>query len=144
MSLVVGTNSWVTVEYANTYFSTRLNAYTFWTTGTSKEAALVTAYEFLMGCGQYSIAADSTDPAVKKAQCEMALFLLQHGADMDSRKGIQAQGVTQAGIVGESYDLAMAGTVPLPPIVKQLLKDSMIEGSGFGATDITRDDTEAV
>lgn len=141
MSIVVGTNSWVTLEYANTYFSTRLNAYVYWNTAAAKEAALVTAFEFLMGCGLYSIAADSTDVAVKKAQCEMALFLLQHGADMDARKGIQAQGVSQAGIVGESYDLSRAGEFPLPPIVKQLLKDSISEGVGFGSAEATRDDT---
>lgn len=146
-SIVVGTNSWTTLAYAETYFTTRLNADLFWSATVSdakKEAALITAYDFINGCGDYSIAPDCSDVAVKKAQCEMAFFLLQHGADMDARKGIQAQGVERADIVGETYDLAMAGSVPLPPIVKRLLKDSVVEGAGFGATDITRDDTEDV
>lgn len=146
-SIVVGTNSWATLAYAETYFTTRLNADVFWNstvTDAKKEAALITAYEFLMGCGEYSIASDSSDVAVKKAQCEMALFLLQHLADMDARKGIQAQGVSQAGIVQETYDMSKVGEMPLPPIVKRLLKDSAVEGVGFGGVDVTRDDVEDV
>lgn len=146
-AIVVGTNSWATLAYAETYFTTRLNADVYWNatvTDAKKEAALITAYEFLMGSGNYSIASDSTDSAVKKAQCEMALFLLQHLADMDARKGIQAQGVEQAGIVQETYDMSKVGELPVPPIVRHLLKDSVAEGAGLGGVDISRDDAEAV
>lgn len=146
-SITVGTNSWISVTDATTYYATRLNADKYWPaslTDAQKDAALITAFRMLMDCGLFSLSASDTSDAVKRAQMEMALFLLQHGEDIDARKGLQAQGVTQAGIVSETYDLDKAGVFPIPPIVRQLLKDSVIEGAGFGACDVTRDDTEDV
>lgn len=146
MSLVVvGTNSWATVAEADTYFETRLFANKFWSSFTDisdKEAALVTAFNQLMTCGIFNLAASDTSANVKKAQFEMALFLLQHLADMDARKGLQAQGVVSAGMVGETYDLSRTGQ-PIPANVMAILKDSRTDLGIYGA-DVTRDDLEDV
>jgi hypothetical protein len=141
MALIVGINSWVSVEDANLYFADRLGASTHWNTTASKSAALVTAFKQLMGCGLFSLAATDTAQAIKDAQCEMALFLLIHQEDMDSRAGLQAQGVAKAGIVQEEYDLAAAGKPMIPANVKALLKDYETEDSaGLYISNATRDD----
>jgi hypothetical protein len=57
--------------------------------------------------------------ALKRAQCELAYYLLKHLAAEDHRLGIQAQSVTQAGIVQETYD----GTkLPIPATVAAILE----------------------
>ena len=58
---------------------------------------------------------------MKDAQCEMALFLLQHQPDLDLRMGLRAQGVLVAGVVKEKYKDKDNMAYPLPPIVERLL-----------------------
>lgn len=145
MNLTVGTNSWATVEQANTYFKTRLFAGKIWNESLSepdKEAALVTAYNQLTTAGLFNLAPDDTSENTKKAQFEMAFYLLQHLSDSDSRKGLQAQGVQSAGIVQESYDMSFASEMPIPANVKSILKDSLIGSADFGSAEISRDDLE--
>jgi hypothetical protein len=119
-AIVVGTNSWVTEAEANTYFSDRLGASGYWVNGASDNIpALITAYKWLQ-CGKYSLPATATQP-IKDAQCEMALFLLQHQPDLDLRMGLRVQGVIQAGVVKESYSRGGSIEFPIPPVVAQLL-----------------------
>ena len=141
MSLTLGTNTWITLANAELYMATRLGASTFWHTAIAKEAALVTAYNMLVNCGLFEIPSE-VSANMEQAQCEMALFLLQHGADMDARMGLQAQGVSQAGIVQETYGKEVEG-IPLPPIVKQLLKEYLID-SDIQIIAIERDENEEV
>jgi len=145
MNLTVGTNSWISVADADTYFKTRLFANRLWNdqlTQPDKEAALITAFNQIFGCGQFDLSLDDESSTIRQAQCEMALFLLQHLADSDSRMGLQAQGVTQAGIVQETYDTNKAGVMPIPANVMALLKDSRTGDVGFASGDISRDDEE--
>ena len=129
---------WVTLEEAETYMASRLGAEKYWHTGVSKTAALTTAYNYLMNAGIFEFPTEiSTN--MQNAQCEMALFLLQHQEDMDARLGLQAQGVTQAGVVQESYDKDMVNGLPLPPIVKRYLSVYETETS-FGVEQVNRDD----
>jgi len=122
ITLTSGTNTWATIAEAEIYFRTRLGASTFWNNSADKPAALVTAYKYLINCGLFYFP-DTATEVMKDAQCEMALFLLQHMADMDARKGLQAQGVTQAGIVQESYDKDKAGEMAIPAIVSNMLEE---------------------
>lgn len=144
-ALTVGTNSWVTGPEAEEYFAGRLGASTFWnsTAEANKIPALITAYKMLRACPDYTIDADEDAQEVKDAQCEMALFLLQHQADMDARQGLQAQGVQRADIVGETYDLDRAGQLAVPPVVAQLL-DGYSTLSPMGAVTLERDEDEDV
>jgi hypothetical protein len=109
--------------------------------------ALNTAYNRLYYCKDYSLPTYAQASAVqriilKKAQAEMAYYLAQHLADEDRRKGLQAQGVTDAGIVKESYDLNYLDKLPIPPFVDELLADFKTAKS-FALIDIDRDEDES-
>ena len=96
-------NPWLTLEEAETYFDTRFGASRFWVTGIDKEAALITAQMDIETSGAYSFETGmEITAAIKNAVCEQALFLVQN-PDMDERRGLIAQGVTQSNIVGEYY-----------------------------------------
>jgi len=82
---------------------------------------------------------------LSKANAEMAYYMCQHLADEDRRKGLQAQGVTTAGIVKEVYDKSKLNEVPIPPFVVAILEEAGFESStGFGMVDIDRDEDESV
>ena len=139
MSLI----GWISLEDANTYMSTRVGAYKYWYTGVDKTAALTTAYNQLNACGWFDFPTDiSTN--MKNAQCEQALFLLIHQEDMDVRLGLQAQGVSAAGIVQETYGKEIEG-IPISPHAKQMLEDyEDADKSAFQVKEISRDDDEDV
>jgi len=121
-SITVGTNSWVTVATANTYFEGRIHGDDYWTDSASDNIpALITAYNWL-NAGGYSFPATPVQ-VMKDAQCEMAFFLLQHQPDLDLRMGLQVQGVIAAGVVKERYKDDNTVELPIPPIVQQLLED---------------------
>ena len=144
MSLTPGVNTWISLADANIYFATRVGAHKYWYTGILKEAALVTAYNQLVSCGLFDFPV-SISINMKNAQCEMALFLLIHQEDMDSRMGLQAQGVTQAGIVQETYDSSKVDGLPIPPMVKSFLKEYISDdNSSMQITEAQRDDDEEV
>jgi len=120
-NVAVGTNSWVTELAANDFMESRMGAGDYWGDGGGDNAAaLITAYQWL-NAGKYSLPTTATQ-AMKDAQCEMALFLLQHQPDLDLRMGLQAQGVITAGVVKERYKDDNTVEMPIPPIVQQLLQ----------------------
>jgi hypothetical protein len=125
----------VTVEQANTYFSTRLGAAAFWTTGAAKAAALATAESML--AGRYSLAANP-DAVQVRGVCEQALFLLQN-PDWEKRASLRAQGVTSAGVVKEGYDAA-ADVLPIAPMAAACLSDRAT--GSLGIAPLTRDEIE--
>ena len=121
-TIIVGTNSWVTEAEANTYLEARVKSGDYWTDGAIDNIpALITAYKWLKA-GKFTIPATITQP-IKDAQCEMALFLLQHQPDLDLRMGLQVQGVIVAGVVKEQYRQDNYIEMPIPPIVQQLLAE---------------------
>lgn len=140
--IVVGTNSWLTESDANDYMDDRVLSGEYWTDGASdNRPALITAYNLLKNGGKYDIGAITTDQKVKDAQCEYALFLLQHEPDLDLRMGIQSQGVVVAGIVKERYDRNGMTGIPIPPIVISLLEDYRTD-KRFFIFDIERDEEQ--
>jgi hypothetical protein len=145
-TLVVGTNSWASLQEAEDYFITRFGIGTSWSglLEANKVAVLISSYNALIGSGLYDFPAEVVNftSGMKKAQCEMALFLIIHQADMDVRMGLQAQGVNQAGIVQETYGKEVDG-IPIPPIVRQLLK-SYITDSDIHVIGIERNEDEDV
>jgi len=127
-TIVVGTNSWILLADAEIYMLGRLGASKFWNTTVDKIAALITAYTQLANCGRWEIPAEISED-MEIAQCEMALYLLQHLEDSDTRAGLQAQGVTAAGIVQETYDPDAKDELAIPAIVKRLFKAYETESS---------------
>jgi hypothetical protein len=123
-------NSYVTLEEANTYLAGRLHADT-WTSASDsdKEKALLTACRHVEQLRYWDGNRPAfTDPrqrltfprvqdidadgafiipqSVKEAQCEEALALLARGAEQESRRALQASGVRSFAVDGlsESYE----------------------------------------
>jgi hypothetical protein len=138
----MATYGWVTIAEADTYFSTRLGSGILWDSGTEKESALTTAYNQLQNSGTFTLPTTATT-AMKYAQYEQALFLLQHNDDIMRRKGLQAQGVTQAGIVQESYTAEAGKEMAICPMALQLLSAYKTKSHCYKIT-LTRDDEEDV
>ena len=125
ITISVGTNSWVTEAAANTYMDGRISANEYWIEAEDDNIrALITAFKWLTATPAYSFPT-TVSQDMKDAQCEYALFLLQHQPDLDLRMGLQAQGVKVAGVVKESYR-EMQG-IAIPPIVHELLRDYTTE-----------------
>jgi len=128
MAIIVGTNSWVTLAEANSYFAERYAVNVSWDAldDPSKEAALITAYKQLTQSNLYSFPTTSTQ-IMKDMQCEQAIFLVIQGDALDRRIGLQAQGVLEAGIVKEKYDKNMRGKISIAPIVQEVFKNNDYE-----------------
>lgn len=120
-TITPGTNSWITEAEANTFMAGRLKASDNWTDGAANnKPAIITAYFWLTDCPRFSFPAYAdVTAAMKRLQCEMALFLLQHQPDIDLRMGLQSQNVIEAGIVKEKYTMMVSG-IPVPPAVADL------------------------
>lgn len=135
---------------ANKYFLEQRLISTAWDALTAvsgskdeKTAVLNMAYNRIRFCKDFSIPASPSTTQLEKlqhAQLECAYYLAVHLRDEDVRMGIQAQGVTSAGIVNESYvDL---NTLPLPPIVYQLLDEFSTSGDELYISMIDRDEDD--
>jgi hypothetical protein len=133
---------WILLVDAETYMATRVGATKYWHSGAEKIAALMTAYNQLVACGLFDFPVD-VSVNMKNAQCEMALFLLIHQEDMDTRMGLQAQGVTQAGIIQETYNPDNVDAIPIPPIVKTML-ESYKTDTDIHVIGIERDEDEEI
>lgn len=133
---------------ADTYFDTRLESQSWNALDDDKKtAALTTGYKRIYYNSDFSIPTSPTTAQLAKlkdAQCEMAYFLVVHLADEDRRKGLQAQGVVDAGIVKEAYDKDSLNTLPIPPIVFEILADFYKYSEVFGMADLDRDEDESV
>ncbi len=145
-----GEIGYLTLVQADTYFSTRLSA-DAWTDSVSgsptKTAALTTAYNRLYFSGLFDLplflnATADQLVVLQKAQCEMALYMLIHLADEDRRKGLQAQGVIQAGIVKETYNPGDLNYLPIPPFVAGLLAEFSTAASEMYISAVDRDEDE--
>lgn len=145
-----GEIGYITITQADTYFSTRLfsDAWTDSVSGNpTKTAALQTAYDRLFYSNLFDLPDFATATAaelviLQKAQCEMALYMLIHLADEDRRKGLQAQGVIQAGIVKETYSEKDLMKLPIPPMVVAILEDFSTAGDEMYISAVDRDEDE--
>ncbi len=134
------THGWVTEAEADTYLSTRYGASDFWASGVDKHAALQTAYNMLIASKLFTFPAVATQ-AMKDAQVEQALFVVEQDGAIDARMGIRVQGVRIAGVVKETYE--GEPTIPIAPMAMGLIKDLQTEFDSFvGIIPLTRDRTE--
>lgn len=103
--------AYVTIEQANAYFATRLDA-NAWEEADdlTRQAALVTATRRIdmQRLRKTWTGPDDAPQAVKDACCEEALALLSRTDEDKQRRAAQAQGVTSVriGDVSETYDLS--------------------------------------
>lgn len=134
MSLVVGQNSWSTVEEADTYLANRIGTSDWFdlsdtaTPGVnSKEVMLTSAFYWLSGSPQVSLSASLTDANVKNAQIESAIYLQEHYTEMDNRRAAISQGVTDFRLSKrqESFDI---NSIVLPQHILGLINDYSTAG----------------
>jgi len=116
--------------------------------GGLKEKALLMAYNRLYNDPRWELPTYAEASAadlvrLRVANCEMAYYLACHLADEDRRKGIQAQGVIEAGVVKEKYSEGWLEKSAVPPFVINTLAPWLI-GKTFGAIDLDRDEDESV
>src|SRR5574343_414232 len=87
---------------------------------------------------------------LKPAQAEMAYYLAEHLSDEDTRKGLHAQGVVGASVLGEAYvrfqsDSMKLTDTPIPPVVRDLLVDWSVDTDvPFHVVEIGRDEDYGV
>jgi len=116
----------------------------------TKTKAITNAYNRIYYDPRYSVPtyADATAAQLvilKKVNGEMAYYLALHLADEDRRKGLEAQGVVEAGIVKEVYSKDDLMSLPIPPFVEALLEaEGFTTEKVFGMVDIDRDEDESV
>ena len=142
---------WSTLVQAESYFANERYPVTSWSEladNDTKNRELNGAYNRLYYSKDFSLPEAGSETAAQlvkliKAQSEMAYYLALHWGDEDRRAGLQAQAVTEAGIVKEVYDKDRAGKVPIPPIVEELLED-FSNLKAFGMANIERDEDESV
>lgn len=145
---------WFTnIADAEAYFTTDRLITTAWDTladDATKTKAVINAYNRIYYDPTYAVPtyADATAAQLiilKKVNGEMAYYLVQHMEDEDRRKGLQAQAVTDAGIVKEKYDKDKLDELPIPPFVDAMLEEEGFgTGKAFGMVDVDRDEDESV
>lgn len=107
MAIVVGTNSWLTLAEAESYFSTRINS-TAWSglpDNATKEKYLISAFNWIYYDPAFTAPSTADDDAVKYGQCEGALFLITYGDEYYKRDALIASGVTSFDYSKWSEDL---------------------------------------
>ena len=139
MALTVGTNSWVTVAEADTYFLNRYGA-SGWAgfSIANKEILLISAYNWIQQQAIFSISASSTSAKVKQAQYEAAWFLYNYMSSMEERRALYAQGVRSFHISKFSESLQAP---EFPVFIATILEDSLTSAGGTFPT-VSRDMAE--
>lgn len=130
--MAVSELGWSTLAQADAYFANERYETALWDavalTDDLKNKTLNMAYNRLYHHPDYTLPAAGAETAAQLIkliiiQCEMAYYFLVHLAAEDQRKGLQAQAVTDAGVVQEKYDKDSLDEVPIPASVKELLDE---------------------
>ena len=136
---------WVTdVAQADAFFEKRLSSNAWLSAIKSDQtASLWSAYYRLIDCKDYTLSpATPTSEELRRAQYEMAYYMLKHLSAEDHRLGLQAQGVIEAGVIKEVYKKDME--VAIPAIVDDILDKLGVKKYlvGFKRAAIGRDDSK--
>jgi hypothetical protein len=129
MALTPGTDTWATTTEADAYLLKRVGTADWFlldeapaTPGAdSKETYLTTAYYTLLGHPEVTISPSNTSDAVKNAQIEFALYLVQNYSSHTERDAAQAQGLSEFEFSERKEKFTGSGGVSLPSTVRGLL-----------------------
>lgn len=140
MAIDVGTNSWVTLAEAETYFSDHIGS-TPWDalTDSNKSKYLITAYRWIYYDSAFPVPASSSETAVKNAQCEAALFLINYYTGHNKREALIAGGVKEFEYGKRREDLT---SVKKPQTVIDMLSSVGYYASGVALFEVTNDETD--
>jgi len=97
MALTIGTNSWISLSDAETFFSEHIGAapWDALADDATKEKYLISAYRWVATDPMFDVPAASDSQNVKYGQCEAALFLINHYEEYQKRDAMQAAGITK-------------------------------------------------
>ena len=138
---------------AKAYFTTERLVTTAWdalSTDALKTKAVINAYNRIYYDPRYAVPTYAAATAaqlviLKIVNGEMSYYLAQHLEDEDRRMGLEAQHVTDAGIVKEKYDKDKLNDLPVPPFIDALLEaEGFTTEKAFGMVDIDRKEDESV
>lgn len=135
---------------AEAYFTIDRLVTTAWddlSTDALKTKAVIQGYNRIFYDPQYNVPTFAAATAaqlviLKKVNGEMAYYLAVHLSAEDHRKGLQAQAVTDAGVVKEKYNKDLLDELPVPPMVKALLDEFDLKGETMVMIPIDRDENE--
>ena len=133
LSIIPGTNSWVTLAEADAYFEAKYNASDIWAafTDTVKKQLLISAYNWINQQSIFSISPSSTAEAVKIAQCEAAWYLYSFGTEDEKRRALIGQGVTSFDLSNWSETLSK---YQFPSFLSDMLDDFFVGKGGYKVT----------
>jgi hypothetical protein len=140
MSIVVGTNSWITLADADTYFTTHIGSDPWDAlSDANKEYYLVTAYNWIYYDSAFSVPAASTETAVKYGQCEAALYLISYYTDMKKHEAMIASGITSFEYGKRQEDLTQ---IKKPQIVINMFSSVALYNGGVSIFEVTNSETD--
>ncbi len=129
MAFVVGVDSWVTVAEADTYLTYRMGSDEWFDLiaeavpgAVSKETVLGSACKELINCPSITLSISTTNDAVKNAQIEMALFLVEHYDEFNDRRAAIATGLDSFYLGRRREDLRTF-FVGVPEYILSMLSD---------------------
>jgi hypothetical protein len=137
MSLIVGQNSWCTINEADIYLTDKQSSYEWFNLEDTddpgkmcKTSLLVSAFRKLKNSAEFNLSSSLTDDNVKSAQIEMAWFLYKHGKEIEERQGAIASGLISFGMSKrrETLDKNCKG---IPGYIADFLLDYAV---GFNTT----------
>ena len=131
VTIVVGTNSWITLAEANAYIE-EIPGSSDWTalTNTVKSQYIITSYRKIYFAFNIGAVTDK----LKYAQAKFAYWLSQYMTEWEKRQALYASGVRSFSLPGWSETLEAAD---IPEDIKNILSDSLKKGAYFG--NVTRD-----
>ncbi len=140
MSITVGTDSWVTLAEADTFFASHIGS-SPWDvlSGNDKEKYLKTAYRWLYYDSAFSAPAASSETAVKYGQSEAALFLINYYTEYDKHDAMQAQGIKSFEYSKRREDLT---EIKKPSSVINYFSSVAFYTGGVALFELTNDDTD--
>jgi len=134
-TVIVGTNSWVTIVEADLYLDAKYGAGAWASlSDVDKAALLISACRWIRNQSIFSIALSSTSQIVKDAQCEAAWYLYKYGEAHWKRTALYASGVRDFQVSKWSETLEEP---TFPGNIAAMLSDS-ITGAGNEFPTVTR------
>jgi hypothetical protein len=140
MSIVVGTDSWISLADADTFFNSHIGS-SAWEalSDADKEKYLKTAYRWIYYDSAFSVPATSTETAVKYGQCEAALFLINYYSEYDKRDALSAMGVKSFDYGKRSEELT---EVQKPASVINYFSSVAMYTGGVSLFEVTNSETD--
>lgn len=140
MSITVGTDSWITLANADTFFSSHIGS-SPWDalSDADKEKYLKTAYRWIYYDSAFTVPASSSETAVKYGQCEAALFLINYYSEYDKHDAMSAMGIKSFGYSKRREDLS---DVKKPASVINYFSSVAYYTGGVALFELTNDATD--